>query len=410
MKPDEPRLPGHRPGRLTGRRFLHAPGPTALPDEVLDAMHRQPMDLGDPRVGDNIDACEQGLRWLAGSADARLFMHASNGHGAWEAVTCNLLQPGQAALMPATGHFSEAWAKQTEALGRRALRTPWVEGQPIDAAAVEQALRDDRDHAIGAVYVVHTDTASGVTSDLDALRRAIDAADHPAPLVVDAVASLGAAPIEMDAQRIDVLIGASQKGLMGPPGLAFSLVQPAVMAQVRANDAPRHYFDWVTREGALPYQKFCGTPPLLMLQGLEAGLALLQREGREAAWARHRRLAAIVHAAVDGWRTAGTLDFFAQVPATRSVSVTTIRTADGVDPDALRRIAREDFDVAVAGGLGPLAGRAFRIGHLGDLNVPMVLGALAGVEAALTRLGVRYGRGVEAAIARAASDTSAGPL
>lgn len=399
------------PPRLPGRRFLHAPGPTALPDEVLDAMHRQPMDLGDPRVADNIAACEDGLRQLMAGREAALFFHASNGHGAWEAVTSNLLAPGQTALVPGTGHFSESWARQTEALGRRARRTPWIEGRPIDAEAVAQALRDDRGHEIGAVFVVHTDTASGITSDIDALRRAIDDAGHPATLVVDAVASLGAAPLRMDAQRIDVLIGASQKGLMCPPGLGFAAVQPAVMARVRANPAPRHYFDWIAREGKLPYQKFCGTPPLTLMQGVQAGLGLLLDEGLEAVWARHRRLASLVHAAVDAWRTGGALDFYGREPAARSASVTAIRTAEGVDPDAIRRVARERFDVAVAGGLGPLAGRAFRIGHLGDLNVPMVLGALGGVEAALTVLGVPYGAGgLAAAIARAASDTSAAPL
>ena len=400
--PDHPRLPG--------QRFLHSPGPTRLPDEVLDAMHRQPMDLADPRVMDNITACESGLRWLIGHDDAALYLYASNGHGAWEAVAQNLLAPGQIALVPGTGHFSESWALQTEALGRPVTRTPWNEGRPIDVDAVHEALQADTRHEIAAVFMVHTDTASGVTSDIDALRQAMDRSGHPALLVVDAVASLGAAPLAMKAQRIDALIGASQKGLMCPPGLAFVAANAAATEQARRNPSPRFYWDWTRRDGDQSYQKFCGTPPLNLMQGVQAGLALLQREGLEAVWARHRRLADVVHAAVQAWSREGALDFFCPDPAARSVSVTTIRTASGVEPDAIRRVAREQFDVSIAGGLGPLAGRAFRIGHLGDVNLPMVFGALAGVEATFARLGVPYGRdGLACAIARAASVTSAGP-
>jgi alanine-glyoxylate transaminase/serine-glyoxylate transaminase/serine-pyruvate transaminase len=293
-------------------------------------------------------------------------------------------------------------------------RTPWVEGQPIDPAAVESALRADRAHRIAAVFMVHTDTASGITSEIAAMRAALDAAGHPALLVVDAVASLGAAPLAMDAQRIDVVVGASQKGLMLPPGVGFVAVNAAAHALARANPTPRFYWDWSRRAGAMPYNKFCGTPPLNLMAGMEAGLALLFEEGLEAVFERHRRLSAAVHAAVQAWSREGAVDFFCAQPSARSVSVTAIRTTPGTDPDAIRRVAREQFDVSIAGGLGPLAGRVFRIGHLGDVNAPMVLGALAGVEAAMTVLGVPYGRdGVAAAvdaIARPASATSAGPL
>lgn len=402
---------------LTGTRFLHSPGPTHLPDAVLAAMARQPMDLADPRVADTIAACEHGLRRLLQTTAGEVFFYAANGHGAWEASIQNLLAPGAAALVPGTGHFSDSWALQCEALGREALRTPWVEGRPIDAGAVEAALRADRGHRIAALFMVHTDTASGITSDIDAVRAAIDATGHPALLVVDAVASLGAAPLAMDVQRIDAVVGASQKGLMLPPGVGFVAANAAARAVAEANPTPRFYWDWTRRAGAMPYQKFCGTPPLNLMAGMEAGLALLAAEGLEAVFARHRRLAGAVQAAVAAWSAGGGVDFFCPEPAARSVSVTAIRTAEGVDPDAIRRVAREDFDVAIAGGLGPLAGRVFRIGHLGDVNVPMVLGALAGVQAAFERLGVPYGRdGVAAAIdaiasrtAPAASGTSAGP-
>lgn len=402
--------------RIPGLRFLHSPGPTHLPDAVLAAMHRQSMDLADPRVDACIAACEAGLRTLLATR-AEVFFYAANGHGAWEVVIQNLLAPDAAALVPGTGHFSDSWALQCEALGRAVVRTPWVEGRPIDPQAVADALRADLGAAggprIAAIFMVHTDTASGVTSDVGAVRAAIDAAGHPALLVVDAVATLAAMPLAMDAGCVDVVVGASQKGLMLPPGLGFVAVGEAALALSARNPAPRFYWDWGRRRGAESYRKFCGTPPLQLMYGLEAALGLLFEEGLDAVYARHRGLAGAVQAAVEAWAGEGALGFFCTEPAARSVSVTAIRTAPGVDPDAIRRVARERFQVSVAGGLGPLAGRAFRIGHLGDLSPPMVLGALGGVQAALVSLGVPVGRdGVAAAvdfIARAAADTSGGP-
>lgn len=386
--------------RIPGHRFLHSPGPTHVPDAVMDAMHRQPMDLGDPRVSQNIDACETGLKRLLQTDSAGVFMYAANGHGAWEVVVENIAATGETVLVPGTGHFSESWALQTEALGRRVLRTPWQEGHPIDAAAVAQALRADRARDIKAVFMVHTDTASGVTSDVSAMRAALDAADHPALLVVDVVASLGAAPFAMDAGRVNVVVGASQKGLMLPPGLGFVAVDQQAMEASKRNAAPRYYWDWRLRESELSYRKFCGTPPQNLLFGLEASLGLIFQEGIEEVWARHALLSRAVHAAVQGWSQAGALSFFAPQPASRSVSVTSVQVAPGIDPEALRTVARERFQVAIAGGLGPLAGRVFRIGHLGDMNPAMILGCLAGLEAAMTVQGIPFGRdGVQRAIA-----------
>jgi alanine-glyoxylate transaminase/serine-glyoxylate transaminase/serine-pyruvate transaminase len=394
-----PRIPGHR--------FLHSPGPTRVPDEVVAAMSRQPMDLADPRVDQVIAACETGLKRLLQTEHGKVFMYAANGHGAWEAVIANLVAPGQAVLVPGTGHFSEQWALQTEALGGRVIRTPYREGWPIDAAAVEQALRDDAARAIVAVFVVHTDTASGVTSDLPAIRAAIDAAGHPALFVADVVASLGAAPFAMDALRADVALGASQKGLMVPPGLAFVAANARAMQVAAANPAPRFYWDWSRRNDALSYRKFCGTPPHSLLMGLQAALGLIFAEGVDEVLARHRRIAAAVHAAVACWSEAGALQFLAREPHSRSVSVTTVQVAPGIDVEALRTVARERFQVAIAGGLGPLAGRAFRIGHLGDMNPAMILGALGGVEAALRVQGIAFGQGgVDAAAACLAADAA----
>lgn len=388
------------PLRIPGRRFLHSPGPTPVPDEVLWAMSRQPMDLGDPRLARTIAACEQGLKRLLRTEAGEVFLYAANGHGVWEAAVENLLPLGGTALVPGTGHFSESWAVQTEALGRRVVRTPWVQRQPIDVDAVVRALREDTARAIAAVFVVHTDTSSGITSDLAALRAAIDATGHPALFVVDVVASLGAAPFDMDALRADVVIGASQKGLMCPPGVGFVAVGPRAMEVARANPAPRFYWDWVRRQSELSYRKFCGTAPQSLVAGLEAALGLLFTEGLEAVFERHRRLAGAVHAAVQAWGSAGALGFYAAQPASRSVSVTTVTVPAGTDVDALRAVARERFQVAFAGALGPLAGQAFRIGHLGDQNPAAILGCLAGIEAAMAVRGIPHGRGgVEAAVA-----------
>ncbi|HEX4333324.1 MAG TPA: aminotransferase class V-fold PLP-dependent enzyme [Usitatibacter sp.] len=387
MKLDEP-LTVHIPGE----RLLHAPGPTHIPGEVLNAMHRQPMDHADPRLDAVIANIESGLRRLIQTSAAELFLYTANGHGIWEAVTENLLAHGEAALVPATGHFSEQWAQQLEATGRRAVRTEYRPGYPIDPAGVEAALRADTKREIVAVFAVHTDTASGITHDLAAIRAAIDAAGHPALLVADVVASLGAAPFAMDALGVNVAAGASQKGLMSPPGLAFIAADERAAAVAARNTAPRYYWDWKQRRGAQSYTKFCGTPPQVLLYGLEAALALIEREGLEAVLARHALLARAVQAAVEGWSAEGSLRLHCRVPEARSTSVTTIEVGDGIDVERLRTIARERFQVAFAGGLGPFAGRAFRIGHLGDLNAAMILGCLAGVEAAMLAQGIAFGR------------------
>jgi alanine-glyoxylate transaminase / serine-glyoxylate transaminase / serine-pyruvate transaminase len=378
--------------RIPGRRLLHSPGPTPLPDEVLHALMRQPMDMGDPRVSQVIAECEDGLRdVLQTSGD--VFFFACNGHGAWEAVVQNLLPPGGSALVPGTGHFSESWAVQTEALGRRVVRTPWVEGLPIDAAAVTQALRADTAREIAAVFVVHTDTSSGITSDIPALRAAMDAADHPALLVVDVVASAAAEAFDMDGWRVDVAVGASQKGLMSPPGVGYLAANAAAFAAAQRNPTPRFYWDIVLRKSDLSYRKFCGTPPQNLMAALAAALGLIRQEGLPQVLARHRRLAGLVHAAVEGWRTGGALDFFCREPVARSNAVTTITVPPGTDVDGLRALAREDYQVAFAGALGPLQGRGFRIGHLGDQNPANLLGALATIEAALEAQGLPLGEG-----------------
>src|SRR4051812_11390943 len=277
--------------RIPGQRLLHSPGPTRVPDEVVSAMARQPTDLADPRVAELVATCEARLKALLMTERAEVFFYSANGHGGWEAVIANLVGPGLSILVPGTGHFSDSWAEQVEAFGGRAVRTPYVEGMPIDPAAVEAALRDDTRREISAVFIVHTDTASSTTCDLAALRRAIDAAGHPALFVVDVVASLGAAPFEMDRLGVNVTIGASQKGLMLQPGLAFVAADARAMEAAQRIPTARFYWDWQRRRSEHSYRKFCGTPPLSHLAGLEAALALIDLEGLDSVHARHARLA-----------------------------------------------------------------------------------------------------------------------
>jgi alanine-glyoxylate transaminase/serine-glyoxylate transaminase/serine-pyruvate transaminase len=390
--------------RVPGYRLLHSPGPSRIPDEVVHAMSRQPMDMADPRFISVVASCEAGLKRLLKTEAADVFLYATNGHGAWEAVIVNLVAPGESVLIPGTGHFSDSWALQTEALGGKVVRTPWVEGYPIDARVVGEVLRADKQKSIVAVFMVHTDTASGITSDVAAMRAAIDAADHPALLVVDMVASLGVEPFAMDALGVNVVLGASQKGLMTPPGIGFVGVDALAFERAARNPAPRYYWDWRLRRGEHAYQKFCGTAPQTLLAGMEAALDLIFREGLEQVFARHAQLAGAVHAAVSGWSEGGALSLFCKVPAACANAVTTIAVTPGIKPDAIRTVARERFQVSIAGGLGPLSGRVFRIGHLGDLNAAMILGSLAGVQAALGELGIPHGKdGVARAVAALAA-------
>jgi alanine-glyoxylate transaminase/serine-glyoxylate transaminase/serine-pyruvate transaminase len=383
--------------RIPGRRLLHSPGPTPIPDEVLHALTRQPMDMGDPRVDEDIARVSAGLQRLLRTT-AEVFMFIGNGHGAWEAAVENFIPPEGVALVAGTGHFSEGWAVQSEALGRRVVRTPWREGFPIDADAVAGALRDDRERRIAAVFMVHTDTSSGVTSDVAALRRAMDDSGHPALLVVDVVASLCAEPFDMDALGVDAALGASQKGLMCPPGVSFIAANARAVEVALRNPARRHYWDIVARREPMSYRRFCGTPPQNLLAAMVAAIGLLEHEGLDRVLARHQRHRGLVHAAVEGWKSAGAVDFFARDPPSRSAAVTTVLTPPGTPIDRLREIAREDFQCAFAGALGPLHGKGFRIGHLGDQNPAQMLGALGAMEAALRAVGVPVGDGVGAAV------------
>ena len=377
---------------IRGRNFLMTPGPTNIPDRVLAAMHRPAVDLTDTDFMAVTHSC---LDDLAGvfKTRGRIFLYASNGHGAWEAALANVIGEGDLVLVPSTGVFSREWGRLAGDLGAEVEELPsdWRSG--FEPARIEERLRADAGHRIRAVLAVQTDTATSVTSDVAAVRRALDACGHPALLMADVVASLGTTDFRMDEWGVDVAVAGSQKALMVPPGLAFNAVSDRALGASRAAGARRAYWDWRRRMGEEFYMLFCGTPPEHLIWALREALDMIFEEGLDAMFARHRRLADAVRAAVEVWSRAGALEFNAVNPVERADSVTTVRVAGGVDADRIRLLARDELDVSLGGGIGPLDGKAFRIGHMGWMNEPLVLGALGGVEMALKARGVPHGKG-----------------
>jgi alanine-glyoxylate transaminase/serine-glyoxylate transaminase/serine-pyruvate transaminase len=338
-----------------------------------------------------------------------VFAYVALGHATWEVAIANLVSPGEAVLVPDTGMFARRWREAAEALGVEVVGLPAEWRRAIDPAAVEDALRRDTGRRIKAVFQVHVETSTGVAHDVAAVRRAIDRAGHPALLVVDAIASLAVMDLPMDEAGADVVLAASQKGLMLPPGMGFVAVGERARRAAERGGTPRRYWDWAGRRGDQAYMWFCGTPPVSMLFGLREALDMLLEEGLPAVFARHRRLAGAARCAVARWADAGALGFYALDPAARSDAVTAVLFAEGGDPDAVRLLCRDELGVAFGGGLGPLAGRVLRVGHLGDLNEPMLLGALGALEVAMRRRAVPLGEGgLAAAVASLAGGGDAG--
>jgi alanine-glyoxylate transaminase/serine-glyoxylate transaminase/serine-pyruvate transaminase len=385
-----------------GREFLAIPGPSTLPDRVVQAMARPSADIYAPELEALTDGLLRDLAAIARTR-GRAFVHIANGHGGWEAAIANLFSRGDRALVLESGRFAVGWGEMAAAMGVEVEVLHAAPGRAVDPDAVERRLRADRAGAIRAVLVVLVDTASSVRNDVAAIRAAIDAAGHPALFMVDVIASLGCMPFEMDAWGVDAAVGGSQKGLMAPPGLAFCWAgERAMEAHARA-DLRTQYWDWTLRLERPHYRKYCGTPPTHLLFAQRAALDLLLAEGLEAAWARHAALAGAVRAAVGAWREGGALDFAVPAPAERADSVTTVATP-GLDADAFRAFCRERLGLVLGVGLGSLEGRAFRIGHMGWLNAPMVMGTLGAAEAGLLALGAPLGPGgLEAAAAAIAA-------
>ena len=381
-----------------GRDFLAIPGPTVVPDAVLRAMHRPAIDIYAGPLTALTDSLLADLRTVFRTA-GRVYIYAANGHGAWEAALANCLSRGDRALVLESGRFATAWGDMARALGIEVEVLPGSWRRAVDPDAVEARLRADAAGEVKAVLAVQVDTASGTVNDVAALRRAIDAAGHPALLMVDAVASLATMPFDMDEWGVDAAVGGSQKGLMMAPGLSFVAAGSRALAAHRSAGLRTPYWDWTARDGEAHYMKYCGTPPEHLLFGLRAALDMILAEGMDAVFRRHRLLAEAVRRAVAVWAEGGAPSFNVEEPAQRADSVTTVRLAEGHDPEALRRYCDERCNVALGFGIGALGDRTFRIAHMGHVNAPMVLGVLGAVEMGLAALDIPHGRGgVQAAI------------
>lgn len=376
-----------------GRHFFMNPGPTNIPDRILRAMDRATMDFNSAEFKAISDECFAGLQRIFKTSQP-ILGYAATGHGAWEAALVNLFSPGDKVLVAETGYFSMNWGLRAEAFGLKVetLENDWR--RPIDPAKLEARLREDKGHEIKAVLAVHNETSTGVAHPIEAMRKAIDAARHPALFCVDTISSLGSFDFRMDEWGVDVTVVGSQKGLMLPTGMAFTGVSAKAIAACAVAKLPRVYWDWRRLLGQAAGQGYWnGTVPVHFFYGLQEALKMLDEEGLDNVFARHHRLAEATRRAVRTWRQNDGPEIFSTDPGAQSDTVTAVLMPDGFDADKLRAIALDRFNLSLGGGLGSLRGRLFRIGHLGDLNEPTVLGALATVEMALDLAGVPHGKG-----------------
>lgn len=370
-----------------GRHFLQIPGPSPVPDRILRAMSYPTIDHRGPEFGALGLAVLDGIKKIFKTTQP-VVIYPASGTGAWEAALTNTLSPGDTVLMYETGHFATLWKKMAESLGLKPefLGLPGVEGwrRGVQADMIEARLRADTDHAIKAVCVVHNETSTGATSDIAAVRRAIDAAGHPALFMVDTISGLACADYRHDEWGVDVTVSGSQKGLMLPPGISFNAVSQKALEASRTAKLPRAFWSWteiveMNQQGYWPY-----TPNTNLLYGLSEALDMILGEGLDQVFARHRRLAAACRAAVEAWG----LEIQCVDPAVYSPVLTGVVVPEGVDADAVRKLIYERFDLSLGTGLGKVKGRMFRIGHLGDCNDLALMAALAGCEMGLKLSGV----------------------
>ena len=378
--------------RPAGRHFLQIPGPTPVPERILGAMSRQMLDHRGPEFQAFAKRLLADVQALFRTENPVL-LFPSSGTGAWEAAFANTMSPGDEILVVETGHFALLWHKMAGKLGLKpeSLATDWHSGG--DANALEARLKKDKTHAIKAVCVVHNETSTGARTYIEEMRRAMDAARHPALLMVDAVSSIAAMDYRHDEWGVDVGVAGSQKGLMLPPGLSFTAVSPKALAARKTATLPRSYWSWddmlaMNANGFFPY-----TPPTGHLYGLAEALKMLSEEGLENVFARHERLAEAVRRAVRAWG----LDIWCREARYCSPAVTTVAVPEGHGADDFRKLVLEQFNMSLGTGLNKLAGKAFRIGHLGYTNDLTIMGALAGVEMGLELAGVPYQQGGVAA-------------
>ncbi len=380
-----------------GRHFFANPGPTNIPDSVLRAMDRPSIDFMDASFVEVYEAAFDGVKRVLRTTQ-NLFMYNASGHGAWEASLTNLLSPGDTILVLESGYFSEEWAAMARGHGLNAQTVPadWRKG--VDMEDLLTVLVEDTGHTIKAVCAVHNETSTGLMLPLPAIRAAIDEVGHPALFLADTISSLGSLEFRMDEWGIDCVVGGSQKGLMLPTGMSFTGVSDKAMEAHRGAKLHRFYFDWTMMEKRA-HRSFIGTVPVNIFYGLRESIRLIEEEGLDNVIARHARLAEAARRAVRVWAGNNGPELFCLSPDRLSDSVTAVQMPEGFNGDALRKTIRERFNVSLGGGLGKLGGKIFRIGHLGDLNEPMLLGALAAIEMGLRIEGVPHGRGgVDAAM------------
>jgi alanine-glyoxylate transaminase / serine-glyoxylate transaminase / serine-pyruvate transaminase len=384
----------HAVTHRAGRHFLQIPGPTTVPDRILRAIDMPVIDHRGPEFGRLGLEVLEGLKHVFQTRQP-VIIYPASGTGAWEAALVNTLSLGDRVLMFETGHFATLWQKMATRLGLRTefIPTDWRRG--ADAAMLETRLRDDPSHEIKAVCVVHNETSTGVTSRIPLVRKAMDAAGHPALLLVDTISSLGSIDYRHDEWGVDVTVAGSQKGLMLPPGLSFNAPSEKARAAAKQAQLARSYWSWdemlaANKSGYFPY-----TPATNLLYGLREALRMLQEEGLANVFARHDRHAEATRRAVRAWG----LEVLCAVPEEYSSSLTAIMVPPGHDADHLRKVVLEAYDMSLGTGLGKVAGKVFRIGHLGDFNDLTLVGTLAGVEMGLALAGVPHqAGGVDAAM------------
>ena len=388
----------------SGRHFLQIPGPTNVPDRVLRAIDQPTIDHRGPEFAALGRAVLSGMKKVF-RTDGNVIIYPSSGTGAWEAALVNTLSPGNRVLMAETGHFAALWKRLAERLGLSVTLLPgdWRHG--VSDAAIEEALAADHEHSIKAVCIVHNETSTGVTSRVPEVRAAIDRTGHPALFMVDTISSLASIDYRHDEWRVDVTVGGSQKGLMLPPGLGFNAISAKALAASKNAKLPRSYWDWGEMLGTNVAGFFPYTPATNLLYGLHESLDMLFAEGLERVFARHTRLAEATRRAVRAWG----LEILCADPAEYSSSLTAVMMPSAHNADAFRKVVLERFDMSLGQGLGKLAGRIFRIGHLGYFNDLMLCGTLAGVEMGLELAAVPCRKGgAQAAMDYLAETAAAG--
>jgi len=374
--------------RIAGRHFLQIPGPTPVPDRILRAMDRAVIDHRGP------DFQQLGQRVLSGiktifKTKGAVFIYPSSGTGAWEASLSNILSPGDKVLMYETGHFATLWKTMALKLGLKPefIESDWRGG--VDAGKIEEKLKADKAHEIKAVCVVHNETSTGVTSHVADVRKALDSAGHPALLLVDTISSLASVDYRHDEWGVDVTVAGSQKGLMLPPGLGFTGVSEKALKIAKTAKLPKSFFSWEDMVGPNASGFFPYTPATNLLYALAEAIDMLHEEGLDRVFARHKRHAEATRRAVGAWG----LEILCRDPKCYSPVLTAIMMPAGHDADNLRKVVLEHFDMSLGAGLSKVAGKVFRIGHLGDTNDLTILGALSGVEMGLELAGVPHKKG-----------------